>query len=131
MKNGENFREIVKNEGVRKLFSATKMSHPLFFTDMVKVFNDQQGRIVRIERDDDNTYVIYEPEGLFTQIFGPIKMVFRGNKIKSINLTDISPKEYLYDIYRSGCHEYKGVVIPNLDKYKFKVDYVLAKNKLK
>ena len=111
-----------------KLFNAMKHTHPTFFTKMIKIFEGQEGIKVNMYKVDGKTRVEYVPSLLFKDLFGPIVLTFDGDLIKSGNLVDITPREYFYDSFRSGHHEYKGVVIPNVEKYKFMVDLMVAKN---
>ena len=119
----EHFKRTVFIQQNVKLFNAMKLTHPTFFTKMIKIFEGKESLdCVKHYEIDGKTYIEYSPSELFDKIFGPIKLVFADSLIKSGNLVDINPREYLYDSFRSGCHEYKGVVIPNMDKYKFRVD---------
>ena len=125
----EAFQKTVKAQEVAKLFNAMKYTQPTFFTKMIKIFEGYENIPVNKYKRNGNTYITYVPNALFEDLFGPITLVFKGNLIKSGNIIDISPKEYFYDSFRSGCHEYKGVVIPNVGKYQFRVDLMLAQNK--
>lgn len=111
-----------------KLFNAMKHTHPTFFTKMIKIFEGQEDTKVNMYKVGNNTCVEYVPSLLFKDLFGPIVLTFDGDIIKSGNLIDITPREYFYDSFRSGHREYKGVVIPNVEKYKFMVDLMIVKN---
>lgn len=127
--NKEQFDKTVLMQENMKLFNAMKHTHPTFFTKMIKIFEGKDDG-VKVDKymENGNTCIQYVPSILFKDLFGPIVLKFKGDYIKSGNMIDIQPKQYFYDSFRSGHHEYKGVVIPNIDKYKFMVDLIITQN---
>lgn len=126
--NQERFKRNIFLQENMKLFKAMKHTQPIFFAKMIRLFErgeDPTG--IEVYKENGNTCFKYVPNKTFEGIFGPVILTFEGDNVKSGAIIDIVPREYLYDSFRSGHHEYKGVVIPNMEKYKFMVDVALAK----
>lgn len=107
-----------------RLIKTLKITNPIAyrtFCDLVYGFH-----VVELPTVKANNLITVElpVSDLFKKIYGPVKVTFTDS-IKTYNVVGIEPKEYLEECHKSLPISYKGIMIPNTGKDKFKIDLML------
>ena len=112
---------------LNKLIDTLKMTNMRTYKMILKHLKGEE--LLEGEFDGENTTIILPSDNMVKEMFGSIKLVFKGKGNKNYDLLDIQPRQYFEDCHSNLPVMYKGFCIPNKQLYKFKVNYYLTLHK--